>query len=670
MRFTFDGKSYSARESDTIASALLREGEHLIGRSFKYHRPRGVVGIGSEEPNALLSIHETGDEEHPGRVTPNVRATMQEVYPGLVARSQNHFGSLERDFGAVNDKLAPLFPAGFYNKTFKWPKSFWERVYEPVIRRAAGLGPAPVAEDPDSYASVYAHCDVLVVGAGEAGLRAAHGLIGSGLDVWVVDESARMGGQLLHRAYLDKDGRPEWLLETLHELRAAPNVRLMTRTTAIGHYHDNFVALVRELTDHEFLRRAPGAVPRSELMRVRAEKVILAQGALERPLVFSGNDRPGVMLASAARGYLHRYDVKVGKRVAVFTSHDGAYDAAFDLVDAGVEVPAIIDLRAEVSGEFIAAAKERGIDVLTSTSVIATKGRLRIKGLTVWNRDTGERREIACDALLMSGGWTPSLHLWSHGKGTIRWSEAIGAYLPDSSHEKVDCVGACAGEGLGEGEIFAEVPSPLPVHKQKAFVDFQNDVTAKDIHLAVREGFHSVEHVKRYTTNGMATDQGRTSNLNALQITAQHLGIAPEQVGLTTFRPPFVPTTFGAVAGYRDGELFRGGAQDPDRCMGGRARRDLRACRVVAAGALFPARRRGHARGCGARVPRDAGKPRHFRCVHARQDRGGGAGCGQVHEPDVHQPVEFAEARGLPLRRDYARGRLHLRRRGGGAALG
>ena len=580
ISFTFDGVNYQGYKGDTVASALLASGTHLMGRSFKYHRPRGVVGTGSEEPNALIAIN-----RGKGRVTPNVRATVQEIYEGLTCQSQNRSPNLKFDMGAFNNALSMFFPAGFYNKTFLWPKSFWDKVYEPFIRNMAGLGPAPEAPDPDVYASSYGHCETLIIGAGPAGLAAALAAAKKDGRVILVDEQDHMGGSLLSMTELEIGGQPAgtWLAKSVKVLEKAENVTLMTRTTAIGYYHDNFIALAERKTHH--VPKADIGKVREELHRIRAGKVILAQGVIERPLVFNGNDRPGVMLASAGQTYLNKYGVTIGNKVALFTSHDSSYQAAFDLMDSNVHIPAIIDLRKTISADLKAEVERRGIALILGSSVSKTSGKLRIKSLEVYTPASGEKQTISCDALLMSGGWTPSLHLWSHSKGGIKWHDDLAAYVPDTANENAICVGACNGDfgvataltaghkagggrkvyktneaSFGTGVVFNSLPNYIAVSKQKAFVDFQNDVTEKDIKLAVREGFKSIEHVKRYTTNGMATDQGKTSNLNALEIAAKAVGKPIEKVGLTTFRPPYTPTTFGTLVGYRDEELF-----DPTR---------------------------------------------------------------------------------------------------------
>ncbi|WP_159587683.1 sarcosine oxidase subunit alpha [Chelativorans xinjiangense] len=588
VKFTFDGKTVEGRAGDTVASALLANGVHLMGRSFKYHRPRGAVSAGSEEPNALI-----GTRRGPGRFQPNTRATVQEIWNGLETTSQNKYPSLKFDIGAVNDRAYMLFSAGFYYKTFMWPKSFWDKVYEPFIRAAAGLGVSPREEDPDSYASRYLHTDVLVIGAGPAGLAAALGAAHSGLRVTLVDENAEAGGTLLSEPQVEIDGAPawDWLAATLKELESL-GVRIMTRTTAMGYYHQNMVGLCQKLTDH--LDSPPVDMPRERLWRVRAGQVVLAQGALEKPLVFDGNDRPGVMLAGSAQTYLNRYGVRVGDRAVVATSHDSAWYAAFNLADAGTKIVAIVDTRAEPPSDLVAEAGDRGIEVLSGHTVTGTEGRLRIRSVDVnpmRDNTPGPVCRLACDCLLMSGGWTPSLHLFSHTKGTLAWDEDKQTFLPDRKTEACQIAGAgrglwgveaalndgaemgaqavralgkepaairhaVANDRTGTGVSHKELPTDRNPGRTRAFVDFQNDVTAKDLRLAVREGMRSIEHVKRYTTNGMATDQGKMSNINGLNIASDALGKPAPQVGLTTFRPPYTPTTFGAFAGYHRGGHF------------------------------------------------------------------------------------------------------------------
>lgn len=592
VTFSFDGKSYQGLQGDCVASALLANGVHLMGRSFKYHRPRGVLTAGSEEPNAVIGTQRPGADK--SRFEPNTRATTQEIYEGLITTSQNKWPSLNFDVGAINDRLYMLFSAGFYYKTFMWPKSFWDKVYEPVIRASAGLGLPPSEPDPDIYASRYLHCDLLVVGAGAAGIAAALQAAKAGADVVLIDEQAEMGGALLSEEGVEIDGMSavQWLEARMADLAAMDNVRLMTRTTAIGYYHQNMLGLTEKLTDH--LADVPANMPRERMWRVRAKQVVLAQGAIERPLVFDGNDRPGVMLSGAGQTYLNRYGVLAGKSPAFLTSHDSAWHVAFDYHDAGANVVGIVDTRETVAATLLEEARQRGIPIYLGHTATATSGRLRVKSVSVnpvKNGSVGAATMLACDALLMSGGWTPSLHLFSHTKGSLKWDEETRVFLPDQSNEECHIAGACRGlwgigaviedgtkAGLeavaalglstevidytigkdrpGTGITHKELPTDGNPGKAKAFIDFQNDVTAKDIRLAVREGMHSIEHVKRYTTNGMATDQGKMSNMNGLDIAADAVGREVPKVGLTTFRPPYTPTTFGAFAGYhKDGQF-------------------------------------------------------------------------------------------------------------------
>jgi sarcosine oxidase subunit alpha len=589
--FTFDGRGYEGLKGDMLASALLANGVHLVGRSFKYHRPRGILSAGAEEPNALVGVG-----RHEARYTPNLRATQIELHDGLVAVSQNRFPSLRFDLGAINDRLSHFFPAGFYYKTFMWPRAAWQQLYEPFIRAAAGLGRAPREADADRYSQLYAHCDLLVVGAGPAGIAAALAAAESGARIILCDEQAEMGGSLLAEMAATIDGKSAaaWIADALASLAARDNVTLLPRTTAFGYYPHNLVGLAERVTDH--LAAPEPDWPRERLWQVRAREVILAAGAIERPLVFSGNDRPGVMLADAARTYVNRYAVKPGARAVVFTAHDAAYRAALDLAAAGVEIAAIADLRPHVEGPWIAAAKAAGIDVRCGTIVSATRGRLRIAAAALSPRagdgmaGAGAAADwIGCDHLLMSGGLTPSVHLFSQSRGKLVYDEALQAYLPGAPAERVRSAGACRGvfalgaaiaDGYAQGEAAAKAAGFVPAGRAKpsvsardalaggfvgavpgaatgkAFVDFQNDVTAKDVRLATQEGFRSIEHVKRYTTTGMATDQGKTANMHALGIVADALGAPVPQVGLTTFRPPYTPVTFGAFAGAGRGALF------------------------------------------------------------------------------------------------------------------
>lgn len=587
LRFTFDGQSYEGVAGDTLASALLANGVHLTGRSFKYHRPRGILAAGSEEPNALVTVSRDA-----ARTTPNLRATQVELYEGLIAESQNRWPSLTRDFGRINDLLSAFLPAGFYYKTFMWPRKAWKALYEPVIRRAAGLGRAPTEADPDRYAQRYAHCDVLVVGAGPAGIAASLAAAAGGARVILCDETAEFGGSLLaeSEALIDGQSAAAWLQEAIASLAKNARVTLLPRTTAFGYFPHNFMGLNQQLSDH--LASPAKNQPRERLWQVRAKSVVLATGAIERPLVFPGNDRPGILLAGAAHTYLNRYAVRVGTRAVIVTCGDDAYQAALDLKRAGCEIAAIADLRSEVTGALPDAARRAGIDVLLDSTVLGTEGDLRVSAITLGHVQGGEvqtGRRIACDTVLMSGGYTPSVHLFSQSRGKLQWNEGLKAFIPGTSAECERSAGACRGvydlvevlaDGAAAGEAAAPepnqtprrftvevmkrssqatlgvLPQASPPSRDKSFVDWQHDVTTRDLALATREGFQSIEHVKRYTTVGMATDQGKTSNLNAMAIVAKNLHVTIPQVGLTTFRMPYTPVTFGSMAGISRGDLF------------------------------------------------------------------------------------------------------------------
>ncbi|MGE6743666.1 sarcosine oxidase subunit alpha [Allorhizobium pseudoryzae] len=575
-RFTFDGKIYTALEGDTVASALLANGVHLMGRSFKYHRPRGILSAGPEEPNALIDVARDA-----ARRQPNVRASVQEVFDGAIIRSQNRWPTLGFDIGSLNNLLSPFFAAGFYYKTFMWPREAWAKLYEPIIRRAAGLGVAPTETDPDHYANRFAHCDVLVAGAGVAGLTAALSAAKTGAEVILVDERADVGGALLFDTSTMIDGRPgyDWAQGVLAELKAMPNVRVLTRTTVFGYYNHNFLGLVERVTDH--LPNPNRSLPRERLWQVRAKKVVLATGAIERHMVFANNDRPGIMLASAARLYLNHYGVAVGSKIGVYTAHDSAYEAAIDLKKAGVEIAAIVDCRAKPGEALVSAARNLGIEVLTGYSVVDTAGRLRISSMTVARNGSTNHRKIPVDALLMSGGWTPSVHLFSQSRGKLKFDAENQRFLPNIYAENCVSVGACNGtDELGAllaeaaeagggsltvsgdtaygwtGGMIGAAEGAGKETTVKAFVDFQHDVTAKDIRLAVREGMQSIEHIKRFTTNGMASDQGKLSNMHGLAIAAEVLGKDIPQLGLTTFRAPYTPVTYGTLIAHSRGDLF------------------------------------------------------------------------------------------------------------------
>ena len=622
LAFSFDGTRYTGCLGDTLASALLANGVHLVGRSFKYHRPRGILAAGSEEPNALMTI-----DRGSGRITPNLRATQVELHDGMRAHSQNRFPSVAFDVAAINNAIAPLVPAGFYYKTFMWPRAFWRRVYEPAIRAAAGLGRSPTTPDPDRYLHHYAHCDVLVIGAGPTGLAAALAASVHGGRVVLCDEQAEPGGSLLAEtnARIEGQAASVWLRETLDTLARHANVTLLPRTTAFGWFADNLIGLVQRVTDHS--ANPDPRLPRERLWHVRADRVVIAAGALERPLVFAGNDRPGIILADAARVYLERYGVKVGTRAVIATADDSAYTAGLALRDAGIVISAVADLRPVVSD----AARLSGLPVLVGTSVVATTGYRRVSRAMLSNGEA-----IACDVVPMCGGWTPSAHLYSQSRARLRFDERLQAFLPGEWTAQVRSVGACNGtfglaacleEGYAAGDrqrqfmvadARAFLPSPAvaqpPAVSGKAFVDFQNDVTARDLVIAAQEGFRSIEHVKRYTTTGMATDQGKTANMNALAVVAGLTDRTVPQVGLTTFRMPYTPVTFGALAGTARADLLEPVRRTPIHDWAAAHGAIFENVGYLAARPLVPVRRRGHARCRCARMLRGAECGRHVRC--------------------------------------------------------
>ncbi|HJU33113.1 MAG TPA: sarcosine oxidase subunit alpha family protein [Hyphomicrobiaceae bacterium] len=580
LAFMFDGRRYQGYPGDTLASALLANGVHLVGRSFKYHRPRGILTAGPEEPNALVELREGARRE------PNTRATVAELYDGLAATSQNRWPSLRFDLMAVSSLIAPVLSAGFYYKTFMWPASFWEKVYEPLIRRAAGLGRASGQSDPDAYEKAFLHCDVLVVGGGAAGLAAALAAGRAGARVVLCEEDFELGGRLLaeNRTVGNRTGAG-WAAYVAAELAALPEVRILKRTSVLATYDHGTYAALERVSDH--LGEPPPYQPRQRLWRIIAKHCVLASGAIERPLVFGDNDRPGVMLASAVRTYLNRYAVAPGRRAVVFaTCADGARTVA-DLARCGVSVEAVVDPRAEVPPPMKAAARAAGARLISGGAVRRALGSLRVRGVEVRTAD-GAIERIPCDLVCVCGGWNPSLHLASHLGARPVWSERLAAFVPASLPPGMAVAGAANGE-LGLGDALAagaraglaaaadcgragqslDIPDVEPeetgvtplwrvrASRGKSFVDLPNDVTDDDVALAGHEGFRSVEHLKRYTTLGMATDQGKTSNVNGLALMAEFTAKSIPQAGTTTFRPPYTGIAIGALAGHHRGKDFK-----------------------------------------------------------------------------------------------------------------
>ncbi len=558
VRFSFDGAMLAGYAGDTLASALLANGVHLVGRSFKYHRPRGILSAGPEEPNALVELREGAARE------PNTRATVAELFDGLTSRSQNRFPSLRFDLMSVTGALAPIFAAGFYYKTFMWPAAFWERVYEPLIRRAAGLGRASGLPDPDGYDKQSAFADLLVIGAGPAGLSAALHAARMGDRVILAEQDFALGGRLLSdRRTIGGKPAAAWLADTEAELRAADNVRILARTTVTGAYDGGTYAAIERVADH---LASPGVFPRQRLWRIVAPRAVLAAGAIERPLVFGGNDLPGVMLAGAVRAYVNRFAVRPGTRAVVFSNNDDAASTLADLADAGVEVAGLVDSRPDLPAAVRDLAAAHGIKVFANATVTEASGGTRLKRVTLGGQARGTTLE--CDLLAMSGGWNTAVHLGSQHGGRPVWSERIAAFIPGPMPPGLQAAGAAAGQflladALGtQVETGAETDAVTPLWqvagaRGKSFVDFQNDVTESDVALAAREGFTAVEHLKRYTTLGMATDQGKTSNVTGLALLAALTNRTIAQTGTTVFRPPYTPVAIGALAGAHRGPHYR-----------------------------------------------------------------------------------------------------------------
>ncbi|WP_136440898.1 sarcosine oxidase subunit alpha family protein [Pacificoceanicola onchidii] len=573
LSFRFDGKTYQGHKGDTLASALLANGVRLMGRSFKYHRPRGVMTAGSEEPNALVELRSGAAQE------PNTRATTAELFDGLEANSQNRWPSLAWDALAINDTFSNFLTAGFYYKTFMWPRAFWEKLYEPIIRKAAGLGSISFEPDPDQYDKGFRHCDLLIIGAGPTGLAAALTAGRAGLDVILADEDFALGGRLNAEQFdVGDQSGAHWAANTVAELASLPNVRVMARTSILGAFDHGIYGAVERVSDH--LARPEAGKPRQILWRIYTKRALLCAGAMERPIGFENNDRPGIMLASAMRAYANRWAATPAQEIAVFTNNDDGHRTAADLAAKGVTVAAVIDTREN-------APKTGSYEVLAGAEITGTQGRLGLRSVDV-KMANGQTRRIACGALGVSGGWNPNVHLTCHQRGKPEWREDIAGFVPGAvlpqgmsvagAAQGIFPTAACMMSGAEAAtDICADLGAPTPAidlpstedapvnitpfwHVQgakRAWLDQQNDVTAKDVKLAHQENFVSVEHLKRYTTLGMATDQGKTSNIPGLAIMAELSGKQIPQVGTTIFRPPYTPTAIGALAGRSRDEDFR-----------------------------------------------------------------------------------------------------------------
>ena len=592
VSFKFDGKTYFGFKGDTLASALLANNVHLVGRSFKYHRPRGIMTSGSEEPNAIVQINKNSSVTEP-----NVRATEVEIYDGLEASSQNCWPSVNFDIGGINNFLSPLLPAGFYYKTFMWPASFWEK-YEYFIRKSAGLGQSPTEPDPDIYDHNYVHCDVLVIGGGISGIMAAKISAENNFKTLLLEERPNLGGTTIYQKNdyfkINDQYSSDWLEKEIEQIKNLKNLEIKTRTSVAAYHGYNYLLARENLTDHLPLEKKQNTI-RQRLLKIRAKKVITATGSIERPLIFDNNDRPGIMLSSAIKKYADFYGVACGKENVLFTNNDTAYETAISLNNKGIKINAIIDIREQNKSDLTNETNKAGIKIYNSYTVINTKGYKKINKITIMklSKDgktvTDSKIDINCDCLGVSGGWTPAVHLFTQSGGKLKFDDNDNIFIPSKYPSDQLSIGSCNGN-LELDDIISNInvslknflkidktnfenlkinssksiskrniwllPSNKTVSKTKAFVDFQNDATAKDIKLALREGFRSIEHVKRYTTTGMGTDQGKLGNMNALGIISDTSNVKMSDLGTTTFRPPYTPLTFGTIVGRNVGEFF------------------------------------------------------------------------------------------------------------------
>ena len=592
ISFKFNGSTYYGYKGDTLASALLSNNVHLVGRSFKYHRPRGIMTAGSEEPNAIVQLH-----TNTSRTEPNVRATEIEIYEGLEASSQNCWPSVNFDIGGINNFLSPVLPAGFYYKTFMWPASFWKK-YEYFIRKSAGLGKSPKEPDPDIYEHKYVHCDVLIIGAGISGVMAAKTAAKYGFKTLLIDEKPYLGGSTIYQNSehfkINNQLSSSWLEKEINEIKKIKNLEIKTRTSIAAFHGYNFLLARENLTDHLPLEQRNNKT-RHRLIKIRAKKVITATGALERPLIFDNNDRPGILLSSAIEKYASLFGVACGERNVLFTNNDSVYETAISLFQKGINIEAIIDNREEIDSKLIKEIEKNNIKIYKGYTVIDTYGYKRINKISIMQlskdgqKVIGSKKSINCDCLGISGGWTPAVHLFTQSGGKLKFRDEDQVFIPNIYPTDQISIGSCNGE-FTLNEILSTTPKTLKeflnlkktdyddlevqssfnkskrniwllpsdkiIGKTKPFVDYQNDSTAKDIKLALREGFRSIEHVKRYTTTGMGTDQGKLGNMHALGIISETAGSKMGELGTTTFRPPYTPLTFGTIVGRNVGEYF------------------------------------------------------------------------------------------------------------------
>ena len=586
ISFKFNGKKYFGYEGDTLASALIANGVHLVGRSFKYHRPRGFYGAGVDDPYALVQLIRNNE------TIPNIKATEQELFEGLEAKSVNCWPNVNFDIGGINNFLRIFLPAGFYYKTFMWPKSFWYRIYEPFIRKAAGFGVVTHEHDKERYEHKYEYCDLLVTGSGPSGLASAYSAAKNGAKVILAEDKPRFGGSLLtSEVTIGNQTGKEWADKIVTELKEMPNVVVKNRAQVFGYYDHNMLVMSERISEH--MPKTEKFMPKQKLWYIRAKEVVISSGSIERPIVFGNNDTPGILLSSAAKEYMKVYGVLVGKKPLIFTNSDSAYETAIEFKKNGIN-PIVLDSRKELNSDLITEAKNLGIDIKFEHVVVNANGYRKVKSADIAKisedkTNLGKIENIACDCICVSGFWTPTIHLASQSGGKTKFNEDIDAFIPSQSKQNETTVGSANGifnlndtlknsfeagyelsKKITSKENKLSVPAvvekknskhdkfwcvPLPKGKKyKRFLDFQNDVAVSDIELALREGYRSIEHVKRYTTLGMATDQGKTSNLNGLQLVSNIENKVVPEVGHTTFRPPYTPVSIGAIVGREVGK--------------------------------------------------------------------------------------------------------------------
>ena len=586
ISFKFNGKKYFGYEGDTLASALIANGVHLVGRSFKYHRPRGFYGAGVDDPYALVQLIRNNE------TIPNIKATEQELFEGLEAKSVNCWPNVNFDIGGINNFLRIFLPAGFYYKTFMWPKSFWYRIYEPFIRKAAGFGVVTHEHDKERYEHKYEYCDLLVTGSGPSGLASAYSAAKNGAKVILAEDKPRFGGSLLtSEVTIGNQTGKEWADKIVTELKEMPNVVVKNRAQVFGYYDHNMLVMSERISEH--MPKTEKFMPKQKLWYIRAKEVVISSGSIERPIVFGNNDTPGILLSSAAKEYMKVYGVLVGKKPLIFTNNDSAYETAIEFKKNGIN-PIVLDSRKELNSDLITESKNLGIDIKFEHVVVNANGYRKVKSADIAKisedkTNLGKIENIACDCICVSGFWTPTIHLASQSGGKTKFNEDIDAFIPSQSKQNETTVGSANGifnlndtlknsfeagyelsKKITSKENKLSVPAvvekknskhdkfwcvPLPKGKKyKRFLDFQNDVAVSDIELALREGYRSIEHVKRYTTLGMATDQGKTSNLNGLQLVSNIENKVVPEVGHTTFRPPYTPVSIGAIVGREVGK--------------------------------------------------------------------------------------------------------------------